>query len=323
MFSLIHEIGRINSTYTVNYLIFYILLRIPHFLYETLPIACIIGCLIGLGNLSSKAELIILRSAGISSKSIAWYVIRPIILLMIINFFQGEYIVPVTESAAFNIKSANKETTYASKKGLWYRDGREFIYIERVISNDSLARVIRYKFDENHKMLSSSSARKAKFILGSWFLMDIKKTLFLKSSSKSISIPSEKWNISLDPKLIESLIVNPKSLSIKSLESYISYLEKQGVSSSLYQLEFWKKIFHPLANISLTLIAISFVFGPLRMASIGYRIFGGVIIALVSKIIQDSLSPFSILLNIPAFVIQIVPLIFYSFFGIYLLGRIR
>ncbi|RMU77903.1 Permease YjgP/YjgQ, partial [Pseudomonas syringae pv. aptata] len=66
MFAFIDEMRDISDTYTLTDALSFVMLTAPRRVYDTLPMAALIGCLIGLGTLASSSELTIMRAAGVS-----------------------------------------------------------------------------------------------------------------------------------------------------------------------------------------------------------------------------------------------------------------
>ena len=64
---IIDETGDIRESYTFLEVLVYALFKIPGTLYEMLPFAALIGCLVGLGSLANSSELTVIRAAGVSS----------------------------------------------------------------------------------------------------------------------------------------------------------------------------------------------------------------------------------------------------------------
>ncbi|PFN95640.1 LPS export ABC transporter permease LptG, partial [Bacillus sp. AFS076308] len=83
----------------------------------------------------------------------------------------------------------------------------------------------------------------------------------------------ERWDIALSPQLLDTVVMAPESLSISGLWGYIHYLADQGLSNGRYWLAFWVKVLQPLVTAALVLMAISFIFGPLRSVTLGQRVF--------------------------------------------------
>jgi len=66
LFAFIDEMNEISDTYTLANAGSFVLLTAPRRIYEMLPMAALIGCLVGLGGLASSSELTIMRAAGVS-----------------------------------------------------------------------------------------------------------------------------------------------------------------------------------------------------------------------------------------------------------------
>lgn len=94
LFAFIDEMGAVNETYTVVDVMSYVALTAPRRVYEMLPMAGLIGCLIGLGSLASNSELTIMRAAGVSVGRIVWAVMKPMLVLMLVGVLVGEYVAP-------------------------------------------------------------------------------------------------------------------------------------------------------------------------------------------------------------------------------------
>ena len=271
LFAFIDEMGEISDTYTLTDVASYVLLTAPRRLYEMLPMAALIGCLIGLGSLASNSELTIMRAAGVSIGRIVWAVMKPMLVLMLAGVLIGEYVAPASE----NLAQANRSLAQGSgdaqsaKHGMWHRQGDEFIHINSVQPNGILYGVTRYRFDAERHMLSASFAKRADFDKEHWQLTDITTTLFHDKSSEVVTAPVERWDVALSPQLLNTVVMTPESLSISGLWGYIHYLADQGLNNGRYWLAFWVKVLQPLVTAALVLMAISFIFGPLRSVTRG------------------------------------------------------
>lgn len=82
LFAFIDELGDLSDSYGTLEALIYVVLTLPRRAYEMLPMAALIGCLIGLGSLASNSELTIMRAAGVSVGRIVWAVMKPMLVLM-------------------------------------------------------------------------------------------------------------------------------------------------------------------------------------------------------------------------------------------------
>jgi lipopolysaccharide export system permease protein len=141
--------------------------------------------------------------------------------------------------------------------------------------------------------------------------------------TRSENLPSRRWETPLTPTLLNIVVAEPETLSIRSLYYYINYLKGQGLGSSDYSLAYWEKLLQPLATVSLVLIAISFIFGPLREVTMGQRIFTGVVFGVVFRLVQSLLGPSSVVFGFAPIIAVAIPILLCALLGLYLLNRAR
>jgi lipopolysaccharide export system permease protein len=323
LFAFIDEMGDASDTYTLLDVLSYVLLTAPRRLYDMLPMAALIGCLIGLGSLASNSELTIMRAAGVSIGRIVWAVMKPMLVLMVAGVLIGEYVAPATESAAQANRSLAQGSgdAQSARHGLWHRQGDEFIHVNSVQPNGVLYGVTRYHFDKERHMLSASFSKRAEFDKDHWQLSDVTTTLFHEKSTEVVTAPVERWEIALSPQLLSTVVMAPESLSISGLWGYIHYLADQGLNNGRYWLAFWVKVLQPLVTAALVLMAISFIFGPLRSVTLGQRVFTGVLVGFTFRIVQDLLGPSSLVFGFSPLFAVLVPASVCALAGVWLLRR--
>jgi lipopolysaccharide export system permease protein len=117
----------------------------------------------------------------------------------------------------------------------------------------------------------------------------------------------ERWDVALSPQLLNTVVMAPESLSISGLWGYIHYLADQGLNNGRYWLAFWVKVLQPLVTAALVLMAISFIFGPLRSVTLGQRVFTGVLVGFTFRIAQDLLGPSSLVFGFSPLFAVLVP----------------
>lgn len=323
LFAFIDEMGDISDNYTLLDALQYVALTAPRRLYDMLPMAALIGCLIGLGSLASSSELTIMRAAGVSIGRIVWAVMKPMLVLMIVGVLIGEYVAPAAESKGQADRSLAQGSgdAQSAKHGLWHRQGDEYIHINTVQPNGLLYGVTRYRIDGERHMQSASFARKALYQDDHWQLSEVTTTLFHGDRTEVVKADEQRWDVSLTPQLLSTVVLAPESLSITGLWSYIHYLADQGLNNGQYWLAFWTKVLQPLVTAALVLMAISFIFGPLRSVTLGQRVFTGVLVGFVFRIAQDLLGPSSLVFGFPPLLAVVIPAGICAIAGWWLLRR--
>ncbi|XLX39449.1 LPS export ABC transporter permease LptG [Ectopseudomonas mendocina] len=324
LFAFIDELGDLNKgDYGLGQALWYVLLTAPRRAYEMLPMAALIGCLIGLGTLASNSELTIMRAAGVSIGRIVWAVMKPMLVLMLAGILIGEYVAPLTENQAQADRALAQGggAAQSSKRGMWHRQGQEYVHINAVQPGGVLLGVTRYRFDDERRLLSASFARRAEYRDNHWMLSNVKTTLLRADHSEVVNQREERWDIELNPELLGTVVMEPEALSVTGLWQYIHYLSEQGLNNARYWLAFWTKVLQPLVTGALVLMAISFIFGPLRSVTLGQRVFTGVLVGFIFRIAQDLLGPSSLVFGFSPLLAVLVPAGICALAGVWLLRR--
>ncbi|MGH8485634.1 MAG: LPS export ABC transporter permease LptG, partial [Pseudomonas sp.] len=216
LFAFIDEMSDITDQYTLMDAGNFVLLTAPRRLYDMLPMAALIGCLIGLGSLASSSELTIMRAAGVSIGRIVWAVMKPMLVLMLAGILIGEYVAPATENKAQADRSLAQGSgdAQSSKRGMWHRQGDEFVHINSVQPNGLLYGVTRYRFDNERHLLTSSFARRGQYQEDHWQLSDVTTTHFRGDHTEVVKAPAERWDVTVTPQLLNTVVLAPESLSI-------------------------------------------------------------------------------------------------------------
>lgn len=327
LFSIMAEMENMKGNYGLLDVFSYIAYTTPRRFYDLIPFCALIGCLLGLGVLSTNSELTVMRAAGVSVLRISMGAMIPAIVLTALGMAVGEYVVPDTERSA----QVNRETAMmnriTSEFGFWYREGDVYMHFTRIESDGSLVGISHYEFDENRKLKQTLFAKNATFHdppgeSSWWELQEVSLTDVSDDEILADQRETVRWDTTLDPDALRTeILVQPDKMSITDLNSRIAYLEEQGLSSVSHQLAFWRKSLQPLATIGLVFVAITFIMGPLREVAMGVRIVAGMITGIVFKFLQDLLTPASMVFGFSPVLATLIPIALCFMFAVYLMRR--
>ncbi len=323
--AIIDEAGAVQRNYYFSDALIYVATKLPSTIYEYIPFASLIGCLFGLGMLATNSEVIVMRASGVSLLRIVFFVIRPVLLFVLLAAAIGEYFSPYLDQLAEGRREFLRkgESALDSSSGLWNHEGREFMHFNAVFPGGVLFGVSRFQFNDDRSLQEASFSSRATYNASEdvWVEENVSITRFEDNSTQTDKQITRRWDSELTPEVLALNILPPDSLSIASLYQYINFLDQQSLENTQYKLAFWSKVLQPLVIVGLVLIGISFVFGPLRDSTMGFRIFIGVVIGVSFRIIQDMLGPFSIVFGFPPLLAVLLPVVFCVSLGLYLLRR--
>ncbi len=334
MFTFLEQIEDLKNDYTVWKAAYHVAWSVPRLFYDTVPYAALIGCLTGLGVLASNSELIVLRAAGISTWRITGAAMKPALALVVIGALVGEFLLPDFERTARVVKEDAMELGITPEGGFWYREGNRFMHFRTVNQEGTLRHINQYfvttdldNTDLKTGLASTLWAESATYhppgaAPGYWTLHNVILTRLDGAVKTTTAMAELQWETSLTPDILSTdILVKPDKMSMLALRSKIDHLEAQGLNPRQFALGFWAKLFQPVASLSLVFIAVAFIFGPLREASMGVRVVSGIIIGVLFKFLQDLLAPASLVFGFPPLIATLTPILVCLGIGYLLLKR--
>lgn len=271
-----------QGNYDALHAAYYTILTIPRDVETFFPIAALLGSLLGLGNLASRSELVVMQSSGFSRFHIGLAVMKTAIPLVLFTMIIGEWGVPQTEQYARNMRSIAQSggSMLATQGGFWAKDGNNFIYIHKISNEQNLNDVLVYEFDKR-ELKSITKAQKAVYENNAWRLKGVQKSTINNDSITQGKQPDQTWNTNLTPSKLGIVSLKPESLSISGLADYVGFLKETGQDPKRFEITFWHKVYQPISMAVMMLLAISFIFGPLRSSTMGAKIVIGIIAGFV------------------------------------------
>lgn len=321
----ITELDRIGQgDYTVWMALKYVLFSVPRLAYELMPLAALLGSLIGLGLLASNNELVAMRAAGVSLARIGWAAVKAGLLLVVFTVWLGEWVVADAEEYAGNARATalSGSSALRAQNGFWTRDGSSFVNVRAVSADGELSGITIYEFDGDGGLRRISAARSATYQDGHWLLNRVSRSVIAESGVTAETLRREEWRPRLDPGLLDIVAVKPASLSISGLFRYIDYLRDNGLDTARYELELWTKLMLPFATGVMVFAALPFVFGSLRSVGIGQRLLVGVLTGLGFYLINQAASYAGLVYGLNAALVGITPTVLLLIASLLVMRRI-
>lgn len=314
-------VGRGN--YDLSHAALYVLYSVPRDIEVFFPMSALIGGLIGIGMLASNSELVVMQAAGLSRLDIIKSVMKTAIILIIVSMSVGEWLAPSGEATAREIRAQaiSGGSLISSKNGVWAKDGDYFVNIGEVLEQGQLKKVQIYRFNDELKLDSWLSAQSAVYKDNVWYLSGVVDTKLNEKEINTSKIETQIWQSSLTPKKLGVVTVTPESLSIRGLLDYLDYLEANEQDPSRYQLAYWRKLIQPVTVAVMLLLALSFIFGPLRSVSMGARIMMGVVTGILFFVCNEVLGSLSLVYQFPPLIGAISPSILFVSIAWYFMNK--
>ncbi len=160
LFNFITELEDVQNAYQVPQAMLYSALRLPILAFELMPLAALIGSLLGLGAIAANSEIIVMRSAGLSVGRLAGMVAISGVTLLTFAALLGEFIGPPLDFYARDMRQETRSGQEEERLGnsTWVRDGDAYLHLERVNSEFEFGSLYVYRFDEDNALESIAQA---------------------------------------------------------------------------------------------------------------------------------------------------------------------
>jgi lipopolysaccharide export system permease protein len=326
-FNLLNELEEIGKgDYGLPQVIEYLLLTSPRLIDQTLPMALLVGGLLGMGALASSSELTVMRASGVSLLRLVRSALQAGLVLSLIGFWLGEFIAPQSERLAQELRSRAQYASapwQASGPGFWARSGQQFVNVGVVLPNQRIGAITIYTLTNESELTGIIKAQSARYQEDHWILQNVSRSRISTEAIVTDQLEQMDWSSSIDPGALTVLASDPQDLAIRELLSYISYLQDNQLDTRHYRLAFWHKIAGPFTSLTMLFIALPFVFGSQRSTGAGQRLLIGVLLGLTFFLLNRMLSSWVLLTGLPPVLGAILPTALFFAAGTLALRRMR
>lgn len=327
LFDFLSELGRTDpdTRYGTLQALLYVVYQLPRTLYTNFPYAALIGSLMGLGNMAANSEITAMRAAGLSLGNIVTTALKLGLVLAILVFLLGEWVVPRSTVYAENFKVRMQQKQVAiSSEGTWLKNQNQLVHIDKIWSEKKMDGISLYEIDTQagriSRILRAKSALKQN---EAWLLQQVEQQRF---NTQGMEV--NHFATLSEPELFPSNILNiasvrPEQLAAKELAEFIEHQKKNALNSERFELEYWKHFTTPLSTVVMLILAAPLVFGFQRNAGAGQRIFIGILIGISYLLLDRIISNTGLAYGLPPLLSAALPLLLFSLIGVAMLWRIR
>ena len=319
------EIGLVGrGSYSVADAVAFSLMLLPRQAYELFPLVALVGSILGIGSLASSNELTVLRAAGVSIQRLKWIVMKSGLMIILVVVAMGESVAPYLEKTAQQERLVKLSINISANtsNGLWARDGSDFLNIKVIHHGGEALQIKRYRFD-GKQLLGVDAALKGRFEDGTWVVGPVVKTNFGENGVTTQRVKTERWKSSLTPEIVGVASVSPENMALWELLDFIDYLRQNNLATEHYETAMWMRVFSPIITAGMIMLALPFIFGPLRSVTIGQRVMVGSLVGILFYLINGVFSRFGILFDVEPVISAGGPVLLVYSLWFYLMRRVH
>ncbi len=282
------------GSYNAGSAFIYTLLNVPQEAFDLMPIGAMIGALMGLGHLAAGSELVVTRASGVSVWRIAWPVSLAGLTMSLLMFGLGEYAAPPMAQFAIREKTSDKlsDVSFAGSSSAWVKEGNLILRVQTGEVDRAFGGVAVFQLDSPTRLHSIQRAERISVADPRfWELHNVATTKFTQDHIDSSREAETTMHSTVNRDFLSLAATDPQLLTLSGLKSYIEHLRRNKLGTASYEIGYWSRIARLFAVVIVTLLALPFVFGPLRTTGAGTRtVIGamlGIVFFLVTRTIEN------------------------------------
>lgn len=280
------------GNYTAGDAFLYTLLNLPQQAFDILPIGAMMGALIGLGNLASGSELVVTRASGVSIWRVAYPVGLAGLTLAVVMYALGEYAAPPMAQYAKREKTTLKlaDVSFAGRSAAWVKDGSLILRVQTGEVAQEFAGVSLFTLSGASRLVSIQQADRISIgDPGQWHLHNVATTHFDADRVEGSFASEATIKTTINPAFLGLAATDPDLLTLRGLAGYIDHLRRNNLETASFEIGYWSRIARMFAVVVVTLLALPFVFGPLRTTGSGTRTVIGILLGVVFFLITRTI----------------------------------
>ncbi|HTE40633.1 MAG TPA: LPS export ABC transporter permease LptG [Steroidobacteraceae bacterium] len=298
------------GTYNIVGAFVFVMLNLPRYVFDLLPVAALIGALLGLGNLARGSEITVMRAAGVSVLRLVLWAGAAGIFLACMSWVIGDYIAPPLETYARQQKAFAKfrEISLTGNQGAWTKDGNTYISVQQQTTENQFGGVYIFRFDNAHRLIDVGYARSAQVNDDNqWLLRDYVQSTIVRSDvnldertkqppiGERIDVmraPTQSLATNVPPEFLGLAAAEPEALPGRLLYGYIQHLRANGLDPSVFETALWTRVARTAAIVFMVMLAVPFALGSNRSGGGGVKTVLGVLLGvgfvLLAKVMENS-----------------------------------
>lgn len=302
------------------------LLEQPGRFYELFPIAVLIGTIYAMARLAQSSEFTILRTGGLGPGRALSLLLSLGLAMAALTFVVGEYLAPMGEKQARELKIRLKGGEAIGRAGAWLKERRGQGADERnlaisVRGTDAEGRMsgLRiFEHDGQGRLLSRIEA--ARGVAGRddtgafWRLEDVQVTVWPRQDGAAVTqqqLAELIWRTTLDDGLVAAAVSPIGAMSTTELWRYSRHLADQEQTAQRYELQFWKRVLYPLACIVMVALALPFAYLHARAGGVSLKVFGGIMLGISFVLLNNVVGHLGLLRDWTPWMAASVPSLIY------------
>lgn len=259
-------------------ILLYFICKIPEIIFQTAPMAVLMGTILTIGTLAKNSEITAMRSSGVSFFQLGRPLLGTALAISLLLLFMQEYITPLANAKMLYIDQVvvNKKSSAAlfRRNNIWHKDKNRILQAKLFNpDNATLEGITIWELGNGMRPLSRIDADRGAPTFGGWNLASVRQTGFA-ASGEITSVKKDALFVKLD--LIDSdlkeVAKSAEDMGFTALRQYCRDISESGYDATRYQTILYSKISLPFAAFVMAFLGIPFSLRDGRSGGLGVGI---------------------------------------------------
>lgn len=267
----------------------YYLLMAPSQIYQMIPVACLLGTIFTLSQLSRTNELVALFSSGMSLARVSTPILVLVVLISSVSFWLNDRLFPIVNQRrnyVLYVDIQKKPGLYSTVKTnkIWYRSGNVLFNIKTLQADRGTAQgLTMYFFNGAWQLIQMITAEDVRMAGANWELGKGTVTLFQQDSNIPLTQDFKQKTISVsgDTADIQKTSLSTETLSVAELKRYIQRNKEAGLDTLRYEVDYHAKFAFAFAAFVMSFLGIPFSVTRQRAGGAAFNVGATLVLAFV------------------------------------------
>jgi lipopolysaccharide export system permease protein len=265
----------------------YLSFKIPYYFNLILPLTFLMSILILIILMIRSNEVLIIRTAGISTLTFMKPLLCLSLVLVVLSFILSEGVIPLASSAAdyvYQVKIKQEQSyVYFKNDKIWFKRGNTVANIDFYdVKKDVIKGLTLLEMTPKYAITKRTDAREGVWTQGEWIFSDVIERTFTNDGIASKQVYKELKDIIKEPPSVFKIVEkDPEEMSYRELERYINRLKRNGHDIRRYLVDLHSKIAFPFINLVMVLVGFSVGLRYAKTKHISKGIFTGILLGVL------------------------------------------
>ncbi|MPL66708.1 hypothetical protein SDC9_12395 [bioreactor metagenome] len=277
-------------------------------------------------RMASRTEIIAILSSGVSFKRFLRPFLLSSILIAVINIYLTNILIPQVNKPRIEFEKVYWRNPYKNQLMNIHiqTDRNNLVYVQSFNNINSTGyRFTKETFNDKNVLIKKISANNIIYdsIKKDWTLVNYSIREINGLKENLVVGDSVKMDLKMKPSEFNINNAKVETMTFSELNAFIKKESLRGSKDiNNYLIEKYQRLINPLAYIILTLIGVSLSSRKTRGGT-GMHLAAGITLAFAFIMMMKVTSVFSIKGNLPPIVSVFIPIIFFTFIGLYLFKK--